>query len=231
MIICGFDCETTGLSHETDLVTEIGAVAWDTVSNMPIAFFSTLLKIDRPLPKEIIALTGITDAMLAGFALNQHDGWQKFFDFCSWADSLMAHNAPFDMGFAQKRSNGKIKDVIIDSAVDVPYPETITTRKLTHLAAEHGFVNPFPHRAVTDVLTMLTIASKYNWDEIIANAKTPSIEIFAKVSYEQKDLAKANGFRWNGDRRTWSKNIKQNKLQAEDLRCSAAGFSIGVMPK
>ena len=37
----------------------------------------------------------------------------------------------------------------------------------------HGFLNPFPHRAVTDVMSMLKIASQYDLDRMADLAKLP----------------------------------------------------------
>lgn len=223
MLITGFDLETTGLDPEKDKVTEVGAVMWDTKRNAPIKFFSRLIKISIPVPEFITKLTGIDDDLLNTHGEHEDLVWKDFNDFVRSSDYLMAHNAPFDASFVAKPlpSLGKR---YIDSSVDIEYPEHIQTRKLTHLACEHGFVNPFAHRAVTDVLSMMQIASKYDWDKTIASANTPNVTLQAMVDYGNNDKAKSNGYRWEPKRKAWLKQIKENKVSDEIAKCFASGF-------
>lgn len=226
MIICATDLETTGLDNENDLVTEIGAILWDTDLNAPVKFFNKLIKIDKPLPELIVKLTGLTDELLNKFGEPAAKVWEEFADFRGQGDPIsMAHNAQFDRGFVNQIFSTN-NEVWIDSAVDVPYPKEITTRKLIHLAAEHGFVNPFAHRAVTDVLTMCQVVSKYDWNKIIESAKTPTVNMIALVFFENRELAKSAGFRWDGKNKLWTKPVKENLIQAEVDKCSSLGFSI-----
>lgn len=222
MIICGLDLETSGLSAEKDQVTEIGAILWDTDLNAPVKFFSKLLKISGQVPPEIVKLTGITDELLKRHGEDPAQVWEEFKAFCEPAHYLMAHNAPFDRGFIETKF--KLDRPWIDSCVDVEYPESISTRKLTHLAAEHGFVNPFAHRAVTDVLSMFQLVSKYPWSETIQNAITPSVMLRAMVTYNDNQKAKSNGFRWDGTRKVWVKSVKLPKVEAEIKKCLEQGF-------
>jgi len=78
--------------------------------------------------------------------------------------------------------------------VDVPSPPQITTRKLAHLAAEHGFLNPFAHRAVFDVLTMLKILSCYPIENVIISSNQPLMKLVALVAFDGRYKAKARGF-------------------------------------
>jgi DNA polymerase-3 subunit epsilon len=146
------------------------------------------------------------------------------------AEFVLAHNAPFDKGFVSQlyAKNGlKMPErVWVDSSVDVPYPEHIQTRKLTHLAAEHKFVNPFAHRAVTDVLTMLQVCSQYSWSELIESAKQPNITIRAMVTFNDKEKAKSTGYRWDGENKVWLKNIKANRRDEEVQRAQKLGFEV-----
>lgn len=222
-IICGLDLETTGLDCKTDLVTEVGAVLWDVELNRPIKFFNKLIKIDRPLTQEIIDLTGIDDALLNNYGEEKEKVYSELLEFQKTADMFMAHNAPFDKGFIEQQGF-KTEKPWIDSSVDVPYEKTIQTRKLTYLAAEHGFVNPFSHRAMTDVLTMFQVVSNYDWNEVIENAKTPNATMRAMVTFQDNKLAKSSGYRWDGDRKFWVKTVKENKVNEETIKCKDLGF-------
>jgi DNA polymerase-3 subunit alpha (Gram-positive type) len=90
-----FDLETTGAKAPPCRITEIGAYR---VRNGEIAGeFHTLVNPETTIPRFIASLTGITDGMVRDapkFAEIAAD----FLDFIG--DSvLVAHNAPFDMGF------------------------------------------------------------------------------------------------------------------------------------
>ena len=93
-IVC-FDIETTGLNKKRDLITEIGAVV---LRNGQVAeTFNTFADPGRPLDRNIVELTGITDEMLRG-APSQEEAINAFLDFAA-GRPLAAHNAEFDMGF------------------------------------------------------------------------------------------------------------------------------------
>lgn len=90
-----FDIETTGLDNRTEAITEIGAVV---LRNGEVAeTFSTFVNPGKPLSREIINLTGITDEDLVG-APGQAEAIRAFLDFAA-GRPLAAHNAEFDMGF------------------------------------------------------------------------------------------------------------------------------------
>jgi DNA polymerase-3 subunit epsilon len=89
------DVETTGWLPEEAGITEIGAVR---VSGSRIqAQFRTLVNPGSPIPADITALTGITDAMVGQApAISVAMPW-----FLAFARGcvLTAHNATFDIGF------------------------------------------------------------------------------------------------------------------------------------
>jgi DNA polymerase-3 subunit epsilon len=89
------DVETTGWSPATDGITEIGAVRLS--SGEVRGEFAGLINPGRLIPPDIVALTGITDAMVA-FAPPVGAVLPGFLEFAGGA-VLTAHNAPFDVGF------------------------------------------------------------------------------------------------------------------------------------
>jgi len=98
-----FDFETTGLSAATDRVVEIGAVAfrvrerdgqWSQVEE---GRYETLVNPGRPIPAEVSAIHGIDDLAVSS-APAFRDAARDFIPFID-GSILVAHNAPFDMGF------------------------------------------------------------------------------------------------------------------------------------
>jgi DNA polymerase III subunit epsilon len=90
-----FDLETTGVSPEEDTVTEIGAVK---ISGGEVqAEFATLVDPGRGIPPEVVAITGITDAMV--YTAPRLDAvLPAFLEFAA-GSVLVAHNAGFDVNF------------------------------------------------------------------------------------------------------------------------------------
>jgi DNA polymerase-3 subunit epsilon len=89
------DLETTGGSPATAAITEIGAVK--VRGGEVLGEFQTLVNPGGPIPPFIAVLTGITDAMVAT-APRIESVLPAFLEFAAGA-VLVAHNAPFDVGF------------------------------------------------------------------------------------------------------------------------------------
>ncbi len=89
------DLETTGGSARDCAITEIGAVK--VRGGEVLGEFATLVNPARAIPPFIAVLTGITDAMVAQ-APDVAAALPAFLEFSRGA-VLVAHNAPFDLGF------------------------------------------------------------------------------------------------------------------------------------
>lgn len=89
------DLETTGGSAQNCEITEIGAVK--VRGGEVLGEFQTLVRPAGVIPPFIAVLTGITDAMVAG-APRLDQALPAFLEFARGA-VLVAHNAPFDLGF------------------------------------------------------------------------------------------------------------------------------------
>ena len=89
------DLETTGGSPATCAITEVGAVK--VRAGERLGEFQTLVNPGLPIPAFISVLTGISNSMVAG-APRLDTVLPAFLDFAGDA-VLVAHNAPFDIGF------------------------------------------------------------------------------------------------------------------------------------
>jgi len=112
------DLETTGGSPNTCAITEIGAVK--VRGGEVLGEFQTLVNPRSGIPPFIAVLTGITDAMVATAPAID----AVLPSFLEWARGsvLVAHNAPFDVGFL--RANAQ--------ALDLPWPsfDSVDTARL-----------------------------------------------------------------------------------------------------
>ena len=92
------DLETTGLYPEkNDTIIEIGAVPVHNGSILMEERFETFVNPCIPIPPHITGITGITDEMVEDAPL-LHEALPRFLKFIG-SEPLVAHNAPFDIGF------------------------------------------------------------------------------------------------------------------------------------
>ncbi|MBO0877062.1 MAG: DEDD exonuclease domain-containing protein, partial [Pseudonocardia sp.] len=89
------DLETTGGSAGADAITEVGAVK--VRGGERLGELATLVDPGGPIAPSVVALTGITQAMVTN-APRIGTVLPSLLEFCAGA-VLVAHNAPFDTGF------------------------------------------------------------------------------------------------------------------------------------
>ena len=157
-----FDIETTGLSKEKDMITEIGAVKIK--DGKIIDTFSTFVNPQRPLSERIVQLTHITDDMLKDAPLIDTvlPAFMEFF-----GDSvLVAHNANFDVGFirfqAKRLGLGSVNNTVIDTVeLSRSLLPHLNKHKLDIVAKELGVSLEGHHRAVNDAQATAEIFIKF----------------------------------------------------------------------
>jgi DNA polymerase III subunit epsilon len=147
------DVETTGWLPGEASMTEIGAVRLN--GGEITGEFTSLMRPSGPIPAEICELTGITDAMVCR-APAPAPVLQAFLAF-SRGCILVAHNAPFDLGFLTTTCTacgiGWPACATIDTAVLARLllgPEDVPDCKLATLAAYFDTPTAPCHRALAD---------------------------------------------------------------------------------
>ncbi|MBK8204072.1 MAG: hypothetical protein IPK68_17750 [Bdellovibrionales bacterium] len=60
---------------------------------------------------------------------------------------------------------------------------------------------------------MMKIFSQYPIEEIINISRSPMVRIVAHVSFEQRDKAKALGFRWDPTRKEWFAGLREVQVK------------------
>jgi len=235
MRVLGIDLETTGLDVKEDRIIEMAYVLWDTDRSVPLGIESSLLSMGKGrLSAEITAITGIHDQDLRDLGMDPQNELRKLVTTCMVLkpEYIIAHNGEqFDHPFLSnelRRHEVNISqfDEIpwIDTRYDLPFAKAPRSRRLEHLALDAGFINPFPHRAVTDVLTMLKVMGQFDFQDVLEYSAIPWIVVEAVVGYHGRQLAKDQRYMWqqiDGKvyKGKWVKKIKSNRLEEEQKTC------------
>lgn len=147
------DLETTGGSAQLDAITEIGAVR--VRGGEVLGEFQTLVHPGRPITPFVSVLTGITDAMVAS-APAIAAVLPAFLEFAH-GSVLVAHNAPFDVGFLKTAALDQQLAwpafAVVDTAVlarRVLTRDEVPNCKLATLAVFFAAATTPNHRALQD---------------------------------------------------------------------------------
>jgi DNA polymerase-3 subunit epsilon len=225
MLLLGIDFETGGSFEkplEENWITEIGAVLWCTEAQQPVRMMNVLINQERDSFPEAIEYTGITNEMLKKYGSQLAPILKSLMALYAQADFIVAQNGlMFDKPLLNQElyasGMGELKSygtkLWLDTTCDVSYPANCRNTNLTYLAGFHLILNCFPHRAVTDVLTMLTVLSRYDINEVIRNASEPTYLVRAMTNFDQKELAKKAGFYWEPKDKLWLKNMRKSKYE------------------
>jgi len=155
-----FDFETTGLCARKDRIIEVAAVKYiPGAASHP--HMTQLIAIERPLPRFITNLTGITDEMLRANGRPMPAVLDEFIDFVGDHD-LVAFNINFDARFLNaalerhgRQPLGNIGRCALASA-RAAWPD-LASHKLVHLATHLALESGTAHRALDDTLLALEV--------------------------------------------------------------------------
>ncbi|MBC3191281.1 DEDD exonuclease domain-containing protein [Pseudonocardia sp. C8] len=174
---CVLDLETTGGSHRTDAITEVGAVS--VRGGERVGELATLVDPGTRVPVDVTRLTGITNAMLAG-APPLGAVLPAVLDRLRGA-VLVAHNAPFDTGFlraaCERHERPWPSPPVLCTArlARAVLPRTeVPSVRLGALAAHFGCATTPDHRALTDARA--TVEVLHHLLERIGNLGVQSLE-------------------------------------------------------
>jgi DNA polymerase III subunit epsilon len=147
------DLETTGGSAAADAITEIGAV--QVRGGEVLGEFQTLVRPNIPISPFVSVLTGITDSMVAT-APSIGSVLPSFLEFAR-GSVLVAHNAPFDVGFLRAASGAQAIAwpgfAVVDTAIlarRILSRDEVPNCKLATLAGYFGAATTPNHRALED---------------------------------------------------------------------------------
>jgi DNA polymerase III epsilon subunit-like protein len=222
-IFLAFDLETTGLDFVKDRPIEVGIVLYSTGQKKCLESQGFLVKSDVPVKPEITKITGITQAAVDKYGYDSPSSLDVVLGLMRQADAIIGHNVvKFDRRMLQAWISREgfeaqwSEKLWVDTYTDLPGAAPGT---LSHTAADHGFLNLFPHSALTDCLTCLKLFSSYDESKVIERAKSPMVVVHAHQDRSQNELAKKARFRWYPERKQWWRWLKEIDLEtfAKDL--------------
>jgi DNA polymerase-3 subunit epsilon len=228
------DTETTGVSREADQIIELGVVRFEfgetsgRISRVTAAY-SGLEDPGRPIPPESTAIHGITDAMVAGRRIDD----ARVAELLAGAKLVVAHNSAFDRPFLEIRLPIFASLPWGCSLSQVPWEEEgFRGRKLEYLAWASGFFFD-GHRSEIDCRALLELlrrplpkSGRIAFKCILDASAEPALRLWATGSpFETKDVLRERGYRWDAERRCWSRMVVKStaKEESEWLKANVYG--------
>ena len=219
MILLSLDFETTGLDVVEDRVIEFGAVLYSTGQHKCLDNQGMLVKSDKPISPKITEITGIHPAAVDRFGYEPDNVLDIIIEMMYNADAMIGFNCRrFDRRVVENWATrvGKGTQVSgrhwIDLFQDLPWQ--VPMAKLSYVAADHGILNLFPHSALADCQTVLAIAGKYDYDELMVRSQSPVVILRARQDRASNELVKQAPFkfRWNPGMKIWWKPVKEQDV-------------------
>lgn len=211
------DTETTGLDQNTERVIELALlrVDIDNASGLPVGpvqVYDGLEDPGKPIPPEVVALTGIRDADVKGQCLDT----ARVAELMDGVDIVIAHNAGFDRPFVEKRLALFAQHDWACSFADIDWKaQGRSSAKLESLAQANGWFYD-AHRAEMDCHALLAVLAQplpqsphTGLAQLLQAAQRTSYALQAtNAPFEAKDLLKARAYRWNAEQRVWHTRLK-----------------------
>ena len=157
------DVETTGLDPKSSELLEIGAVR--IIDHDISETFSAMIRTKQPVPKEITALTGITQQM-SKEGSECTKALEAFWSFLG-SSAVIGHNLSFDLAFLKKASAEAGIPAGRNPCIDTlslarRKIRDITDYRLETLADYFGIKPERFHRALEDCCTTFRVYEKLN---------------------------------------------------------------------
>jgi DNA polymerase III subunit epsilon len=164
-----FDFETTGLDAQKERIVEIGAVRfslrerggeWELATGEE---YASLVNPGRPIPSQASAIHGISDLDVS-FSPSFKEAAPDFLGFLG-ESVLVAHNAPFDLGFLAAECERAGLAVPLNAAYDtkllaktaVPH---LPSYSLKALSASFGIAQQEAHRGADDARVCMELFAR-----------------------------------------------------------------------
>lgn len=206
------DINTTGFDKNKDKIIEFGAALCDWKKKKPVYIISENIQYDEEIDPVVTDRTGIETYMVkTPYAVPLKTACFFLNKIAQEAHYYCIHDNPFDFILpAMKELGMKLPNKpIIESRTDLPVEVTHKSLELNHLLSEYGLINPLPHRAISNCLSLFQLMQKFKLKEIIKLQQSEMITIKGMVGYVGKDKARELGFQWDAPTKRWLLELKK----------------------
>lgn len=234
------DVETTGLDVNTGKVIELAIRrfrydAEGIVTDIDEAF-EWREDPGEPLHPDISALTGLTDADLAGREIDVGDATRLLRS----ASFVVAHNSGFDRAWVERRLPDAAGLNWCCSMRHVDWrARGFDGRVLGYLLLQHGYYH-CGHRASADVDALIQMLrhedahGRAALSEMIETGAKPSWIVRARgAHFDLKDELRSRGYRWDPapDRKVWWREVADEDLVKEQFWLAANVYAADARPQ
>lgn len=207
------DTETSGLDPEKGELLEVGAVLFDADHGTTLSSYATLLRAEANAAE---AINRIPSAVLAHGEF-RHEVVENLHYLLDRENVyILAHRAEFDRAWLPELDDERW--ICTKEEAEWPLSDR-DAPSLVHLALAYDVGVVRAHRAIEDCLTLAAVLSRVHQvegglEDWLRRALEPRVELIAQVHYRDRQLAKDAGFRWDGDRKLWVKQVRKSKVKA-----------------
>lgn len=217
MIYCSLDFETTGVDTVNDRPIEFGGLLYSTGQRKCLDNLGVLIKTDKVITAEITDITGIHPVAVERYGYDQAEILPLVLDMVSQSDAVIGYNCRrFDKKilyeWASREGMAVPEKPWIDMFYDMPW--RVPTAKLSHVLADHGFINYFPHSAYADAQGVVLLSTKYDEQLLLNRAQSKIVILQGQQGRNNNDIVKRPPFRfrWQPTEKIWWKPVKEQDV-------------------
>lgn len=206
------DTETTGLDPVEDHCLEVGAILFDVASRAVLAQQSFLLPVESNAAERI--------NRIPAHVTRCPQPWQGalvwFGQLLASADVLVAHNAEFDRQWFGTGPLPAVSHPWLCSMNDIRWPAERLLRarpSVRDLALAYQVPVWAAHRALTDCTYLSEVLMRCeDLEQRLKEGLEPRRLMRARVSYDDRHLARDAGFRWNDPvKGAWTRRLSHRE--------------------
>ncbi len=212
------DTETTGLDSVKDFCLEIGAILFHVPTRSVLAQQSFLLPVASNSAESINRIP----AEVTRVKQPWEEAIKYFVALLDTAELLVAHNVSFDKQWFLKSPLPKVNKPWLCSMEDITWPSSRQLRpkpSVRDLALAYEIPVWSAHRALTDCIYLSEVFRRCeDLETLLLHGLEPRRLMRAQVSYEERNLAKQAGFRWNDPvKGFWTRRLSDREASSLDF--------------
>lgn len=211
MLIAILDTETTGLDDDA-VAIEVAVMLYDLAHASPVSTFASVIRAGSN-PAE--TLNHIPEGVVRD-APPPRDVWPEVERLVAEGEAVLAHNAEFDRRFVPPTIAARRWVCTME---DLQWPRGAPGDGLVKLALAHGLGVATAHRALADVEMLARLLTRVaelgvDLEAFVRRGLRPKATYQACVSYDDREQAKALGFKWEPATKRWLRRVARDDVAA-----------------